>query len=146
MSKLKKDLHIQSPDQGRLFDSEIVEGALNVSMEFRAALSRAISKCKESRYQIAAKISELARHDISKDMLDKYTSSNLDYGLRAEDLPAALKAIGSLAPGRVLFEPLGCDLVDPQESELVKLARLEQENSKLQGEIWALRHRLGIRR
>ena len=55
-------------------------------------------------------------------------------------------SVGSLEPGRVLFQPLGCDLVDPQESELVRLARLEQDNTRLQEEIIALRHKLGIRR
>jgi hypothetical protein len=146
MSKMKKDWNIGSSDQGRLFDSEIVEGALDVSMAFRASLTKHITKSKKSRWQIAAMISELSGHNISKDMLDKYTSGNLDYGLRAEALPATLMSVGSLEPGRILFEPLSCDLVDPLESELVRLARLEQENSKLQGEIAALRHKLGIRK
>jgi len=145
MSNRKKNLNIDLSKQKSLFDTEIVEGALDVSMAFRGALSKAISQCKESRWQIAAKISELTNRNISKDMLDKYTSSNLDYGLRAEDLTAFCAVTKSLEPFRVLLDPLDCEVADPRESKFVRLARLEQENAKLQAEIQRLRYELGIR-
>jgi len=145
MSNCKKKLHTEMSDQGRLFDSEIIEGALDVSLSFRGALSKAISRCKDSRWQIAAKISELTNRNISKDMLDKYTSSNLDYALRAEDLTAFCAVTKSLEPFRVLLEPLGCEVVDPKESKYVRLVRLERENARLQQEIERLRYELGIK-
>ena len=145
MSKGKKDLIPGASDQGCLFDQEITEGALDVSLDFRHKLSTAISRCKQSRWQIAALMSELTRRNITKDMLDKYTSSNLDYALRAEDLPAVLFITRTFEPARALIEPVGGEVIDPHESKLVKLARLERDNQKLQSEITRLRHELGMR-
>jgi len=144
MSKAKKELLIGTSAQCSLFESPIVEGALDVSLAFRDALSKALSRCKLSRWQVAAMMSELTRRNISKDMLDKYTSHNLDFGLRAEVLPALLYIVQSLDPARTLLSPVGGEVIDPGESKYVKLARLEQENQRLQNEMSKLRHELGI--
>jgi len=144
MSKSKRDLHIGVSAQDGLFDNAPVEGALDVSLAFRDALSKALGRCKESRWQVAARISELTGRNISKDMLDKYTSSNLDYALRAEDLPAVLYVTQSLEPIRALLVPVGADAVDPKESKLVKLARMEQEKSRIDADMTQLKHELGI--
>ena len=131
--------------QGSLFDTEIKEGALDMSMSFRDALSKALSTCKDSRYQVAAKIAELTRHQISKDMLDKYTSSNPDYGFRAEDLTAFCAVTGSLEPFRILLEPLACEVVDPKDSEYVRLAKLNQQKTRLLTEIAEVELKLGLK-
>ena len=145
MSKAKKNLHPFLSGQGSLFSDEITEGGLDVSLTFRDALSKALGRCKDSRWHIAAKISELTRHNITKDMLDKYTSGNLDYGFRAEDLTAFCAVTGSLIPFRMLLAPLNCDVIDPTESKHIKLIRLEQENHRLLREIEQLQRELGMR-
>ena len=132
--------------QGLLFEELIIsEKALDVSLVFRDALSKALRRCKESRWQVAAKISELTGRNISKDMLDKYTSSNPDYGFRAEDLPAFCVVTKTIEPFRVLLEPLCCEVSDPEESKLVKLARLEQKKTRLEIEVARLKAELGIK-
>ena len=145
MSNSKKKLSILPSNQGSLFDTPVSEGALDVSLSFRDALSKSLSRCKDSRYQVAAKISELTKHNISKDMLDKYTSSNIDYGFRAEDLTAFCAVTGSLESIRVLLGPISCDVVNPEDSEYVKLAKKNQEKSRLLKEIAELEARLGLR-
>ncbi|MDR2018535.1 MAG: hypothetical protein LBQ00_06670 [Syntrophobacterales bacterium] len=145
MSNSKKQSTKVLSGQGSLFDTEISEGALDVSMAFRDALSKALTSCKDSRYQVAAKISELTKRNISKDMLDKYTSSNLDYGFRAEDLAAFCAVTGSLEPFRVLLSPLRCDVVDPHDSEYVRLAKLNQEKTRLLNEIAQVEFKLGLK-
>lgn len=146
MSKSKNVLQSFLSEQGNLFDSKIIEGSLDLSLIFRDSLSKALRGSKDSRWQIAAKISELTGHNITKDMLDKYTSSNLDYGFRAEDLTAFCAVTGSIDPVRVLLEPLGCDVLTPDDAGYVRLAKLERENVKLIGEISRLRIHLGIKR
>jgi hypothetical protein len=146
MSNPKLFLRKALSSQGSLFDTEITEGALDVSLIFRDSLSKALTRCKDSRWQAAAKISELTRHNITKDMLDKYTSSNLDYGFRAEGLTAFCAVTGSIEPFRALLAPIKCEVVDPTESKYIKLARLERENARLQEEIARLRVDLGIRK
>lgn len=142
MSNNKKLVIPRVSNQGGLFDGEIVEGALDVSLSFRAELSKALSRSKESRWQQAAKISELSRHSITPDMLNKLTSSNLDYALRAEDLPAVIMVTGHLGLARVLLNPIGCDAIDPTESKLIKLARLQQDSERIQAEITKLKQEI----
>lgn len=146
MSKSKKVLHPFSSEQGRLFDDKIVEGSLDLSLIFRDSLSKALRKSPDSRWQIVAKISELTGHNISKDMLDKYTSTNLDYGYRAEDITALCAVTGSVDPIRVLLEPLGCDVLTPGEHDWIKLAKVEKEKAELEREIYRLKEKLGIRK
>jgi len=146
MSNPKLFLRKALSGQGSLFDDKITEGGLDLSLIFRDSLSKALRKSPDSRWQIVAKISELTNHSISKDMLDKYTSSNLDYGFRAEDLTAFCAVTGSIDPFRVLLEPLGCDVLTPGEHDWIKLAKLEKENTQQQREIAELRLKLGIRR
>lgn len=146
MSKTKKDLHIGTPDQGSLFDSDLEAGTLNVSLAFRDKLSKAITKCRYSTWQVAALISRLSGHNVSEDMLNKIKASDPAYALRAEDLPAVLYVTQSLEPARVIVEAIGGTVSDHNESKFVKLARLEHDNARLQGEIIKLKTELGIRK
>jgi hypothetical protein len=127
----KKDLHIVSI-QGGLFGRE---GSLDVSLGFRGALSRVFSKCKDSRYQLAAKLSELTGRDISKSSLDKYCSSDLTWGLRAEDLPATIAVTGSVEHVQVLLDPISISVVTAQDNKLLRLAKLTQDRNRLSIEI-----------
>jgi hypothetical protein len=146
MIKPKKTLHNSLSSQGNLFDIPLVEGSLDISLSFRAALSRVFGKCKDSRYQLAAKLSEYTRRNISKDSLDKYVSSNLDYALRAEDLPATIAVTGSLEHIQVLLDPVSCSVVTPEDNKLLKLARLTQQRNRLSVEIARLENEIGITR
>lgn len=149
MSNRKRDKDNPLSAQERLFDSGAPDGALDVRLPFRASISRALgrlSKSAISRWHIAAETSRLNGRELSKDILDKCTSSNLDYGLRAEDLPGLFYVLQDLEPLRVLLSSIGCEVIDEKESEFVRLARLERENAELQGEITRLRSKLGIRR
>lgn len=145
MSNNRKKLTILPSTQGTLFDSPIVEGGLDMSLTLRDALSKALAQCKDSRWQAAATISELTGRTLSKDMLDKYTSSNLEYGFRAEELTAFCAVTGSLEPFRVLLSPLSCDVCDPDDTKLVRLARLNRQKTVLLTEIARLEADLGIK-
>ena len=145
MTNRKKESLAGMSAQQTLFDKELAEGCLDVSLAFRAALSKTISGLDVSRWQIAARISELANRNITKDMLDKYTSSNLDYALRAEDLPALCHVSGSIEPAQILLEPLGYEVISPADGDLVRLARLEKQKIILDMKINDLRRKAGIR-
>jgi hypothetical protein len=146
MSIKRKNLHTVLSGQGGLFDTAISEGALDLSLPFRDALSKALSACKESRYQVAGKISELTKRNISKDMLDKYTSSNPDYEFKAVDLPAFCAVTHTIEPFRVLVISLDCDVVNPEDSKHLKLAKLLQQQKSLAIEIARTEVELGIKR
>lgn len=143
MSKVKNLLRRQISIQGGLFDNQIAEGSLDLSLAFRSELSKALSKCEGSRWQIAARISELTRHNVSKDMLDKYVSSNMAYALRAEILPAFCLVTNSLAPLEILVGPLGCQLIDAFENKQKRLADLVRKEARIRAEIDLLKKELG---
>lgn len=131
--------------QACLFDTEVSEGTFDISLGFRQCLSRTMRDCGKDRYHIAAEVSRLTSSSVSKEMLDKYTGSDTAYGMRAEVLPAVCHSIGSLDPFRYLLDPLGSDVLNPEDRDLVRLARLEEEKRKLDVEIAQLRAKRGIR-
>jgi len=145
MAIRKKESLLRMSAQQTLFDKDLAEGCLDVSMAFRSSLSKAISNLKFSRWQIAARISELTNRNISKDMLGKYTSSNLDYALRAEDLTAICQVTGTIEPLQILVDPLGYEIISPEDSDLVTLARLEQKRAQIEIEMSEIRRRRGMK-
>ena len=145
MSKCKKDKHNPMSTQAGLFDTELSEGALDVSMAFRDALSRALRGSKDSRWQVAARISELSGREISKHILDKYTSSDEAHEMKCIHLPAFCVITGTFEPIEVLAEAMGCEVVGPEESKMVRLARLEAEIKRLELKKLRLKSELGIK-
>jgi hypothetical protein len=127
-----------------------VEGALDIDLALRDALTKAMQQHmvrnpKDSRYQIAAKMSELTRHTISKDMLDKYVSSDTGYNIQVRDMAAFCAVTGSLSIAEVVLHPLGREILDPEESKLLELVRKKQARDRLDLEIAVLERETGAK-
>lgn len=72
----------------------------------RTELVQAIKRCELSRYQIAARLSELHQCEISKDMLDKYTAeSGLHYRFPAEWSAGFCLVTGTAGLLQVIAQP-----------------------------------------
>ena len=112
---------------------------------FRVALSEAIEDSGKSRYQIVCEINERTGRDMSKHMLDKYTSSNPDYSFPSELLPLFCKITGSDKPFRVLLAEVGCSMHTPADRDLVKIARLEEESRRIEAKVKNLRIKCGLK-
>lgn len=143
MSNPKKYLHNVLPGQEGIFND--IEGSMDVSALFRDRLSRSFSQCQLSRWQIAAKISEMTRHNIGKDTLDKITSQNRNYALRAEDLPAVIVITGDAELVRVLLAPTGLQVLKPGEGKLLRLFQLTEKRKKIVSEIQEIERELGLK-
>lgn len=133
-----------SAQQG-LFDTGLSEGALDIGLGLRQCLSRTIGESGLDRYRVAAEVSRLTGSTVSKEMLDKYTSSNPDYCIKAEILPAVCHVLGSLEPFRYLLEPLGSDVLNPEDKDLIELARLQEEERRIQSKILQIRAKRGLK-
>lgn len=133
-----------SGQQG-LFDTGMAEGALDIGLGLRQCLSRAISESGLDRYRISSEISRLTRSTISKEMLDKYTSSNPDYCIKSETLAAFCHVTGTLEPFRYLLEPLGSDVLNPEDRDLIELARLQEQERIIQTKILSIRQKRGLK-
>jgi len=143
MSNPKKNLHNVLPGQEGIFGD--LEGSADISSLFRDQLSKSFSRCRLSRWQIAAKISEMTRHNIGKDTLDKITSQNRNYALRAEDLPAVIVITGDVELARILLAPTGLKVLEPAEGKLLRLLQLTEKRKKIVSEILHIEKELGLK-
>ncbi len=146
MAKSKKDLAMELSGQGSFLDRIQREdpGLLNISLRFRAALSLALRKCLDSRYQVAAKMSEMAEADISKTMVDAYTADSKEYHrFPAEWMPAFVRATGSTEPLIILVQASGYQLITREEEVYVEFARLERQEEEIRKKKEILKRHMG---
>lgn len=145
MSKRKPLIDNGLSKQQQLFEADMSEGEFDILLGLKQLMSRQISSCGLDRYDIAAGISRLTRRDCTKDMLDKLTSSDLAYEPGVLRLGAFCRVTGTLEPLRYALEPLGAEIVNPEDVKFLKLARLEEQRRKLEQEIQMVRSQCGIK-
>jgi len=145
MSKRKVQTEKGISKQGALFDSGMSEGSLDIILGLKQLMSRLISASGKDRYIIAAEISRLTLRDLSKEMLDKITSSDPAYRPDAVMTVAFSQVCGSLEPFHYLLEPLGAEVVTAADMKFLKLARLEEQRRQLEAEIMRVRTQCGIK-
>ncbi len=145
MSKVSRKTDRALSAQQGLFDTALPEGTFDILLGLKQLMSREMSACGKDRYLIAAEISRYTGRDISKDMLDKYVSSEPAYRPPGDIFVPFCHVVGSLEVFRYQLEFLNADVLNPEDRDLVRLARLEEEKRRLDTEIMQLRAKRGIR-
>lgn len=130
-----------STQQG-LFDMTMAEGSLDVLLGLKQLMSREMSGA--DRYLLAAQISRLTGRDLSKDMLDKYVSSDASYRPPADMLVAFCHVVNSTKVFKSLLEPLGRDVLDPEDRDLIDLARLQEQQRVIEAQMLEIRRKRGL--
>lgn len=146
MPKSKKDLSMAMAGQESFLDkiSPAEPESLNISLRLRDALSNALRKCKQSRYQIAAQMSELTGCDISKTMLDAYTADSKEYHrFPAEWIPAFKKTTGDDSVLKILAEGCESQIVSGKDLLYAEAARIDRQIEDLKRKQTIIRNRLG---
>jgi hypothetical protein len=143
MSNRRQKIDPAVSKQPGLFDTSLPEGSLDVLLGLKQLMSREMNG--HDRYLISAQISRLTGRDLSKDMLDKYVSSDASYRPPSDMLVAFCHVVGSLEVFHYLLEHLDADVIGPEDVKFLKLARLEEQRRRLDGEIQQLRTQCGIR-
>ena len=131
--------------QQDLFSCGMEEGALDIDLGHRQCLSRAMQNSGKDRYQIAAEMSRLMKTTVSKEMLDKYAASDTANGMRSTALTAFCFVCNTFEPIRYLLEPLGSDVLNPQDRDLIELARLMEQQKIIETKIMTLRSKRGLK-
>lgn len=122
-----------------------VPGSCDVSDSLRAAMKATIRKCPLSRYEIAARMSELLERDVTKTMIDSWLSETKEYHrIPAEYLPAFCRVVKSPESLRALALVLGMDLADGDDLVGLKLVRLQRKRKRIENEEQELRRKAGI--
>lgn len=132
--------------QRELFASEMAEGALDIDLGHRLVLSQAMSNCGKDRYQVACEMSRLMKITITKEMLDKYAASDPANGIRGVMLTAFCMVTGTFEPIRYLLEPLGADVLTPEDQPLIEWAKLTRQRESIERRLQELESKNGIRR
>ena len=110
-------------------------GSYNCDRRFREAISEALRWSPLSRYQVAARMSELTDTDITKTMLDSWTAeSKVQNRFPAVFLPAFCEAVGSHEPLKLLGGLVGVFVMPGPEALRAEIQRIEEEIAAKQAE------------
>ncbi len=126
------DLLQQSKD---LLPEETDEGSLNIHARFCHILTNSIKESGLSRYKICGIMSHLLGVEVSKSMLDSYTSESKEsHRLPCEYLPAFCIAAGSRAPLQIISEMGGMFCLPGPEALRAEIHKLSEEERKIRTE------------
>jgi len=117
-------------------------GSLDIDSELRAAISEDLKAACDgagrgiSRYEVAARISELIGREVTASMLYNWTSeSHSDYNFPLKLLPAFVIATGrQRRTFEVLSRKAGLFALPGPEALRAEIGQIEEEIRRLQGE------------
>ncbi len=110
-------------------------GALNYSIKLRAILSAALKATPLSRYEVAARMSELLGVEITKTMLYAWTAESREpWRFPFEYVAAFEVACNTTCLQDLLSEMRGSKVLKGEDSLLAELGRIEQMEHNLRAE------------
>jgi hypothetical protein len=122
-------------------------GSLDYSVELAHALSDALKKSPKSRYEIAARMSELVGHEISKAMLDAWTAESKPGWRFPFEYAAAFEvATETTCLQELLCRKRGSRILEGEEALLAELGRLDRDEQQVKQRRQAIRKYLGTKR
>ena len=141
MSKSKK--RFDDPRQKSLFDfiknqasQPTCPGDLNIQIQLKNILSEALKKSTLSRFQVAARMSELLGAEITKTTLDTWTAESKElHRFPAEYLPAFCAATENFLPLELITRKAGAFLFQGPDALRSEIKALEDKCTKLKKEI-----------
>lgn len=144
MSKSHHQTATHISRQQGLFDTGPEEGSFDISLGLKQQLSRDLKGF--DRYLVAAQISKAMLKDISKDTLDKKLSSDMAYQPGLIEVAVICKITGSLEPFRYVLDLLGSDVLNPEDKDLIELARLQEQERTIKDRMAVILAKRGLRK
>lgn len=131
MSRRIRD--ILTPD---LFDvpqaAPSIPGSLSCRAEIAGVMSEALKECQYDRFEVAARMSRLLGREISKHMLDAYTSESRETHIPPLDVAVAFdKATDGFALLNLYASKLGSRINVGEDVLLTELGRIDQMKTEL---------------
>jgi hypothetical protein len=122
-------------------------GSLDYSVELAHVLSEALKKSPKSRYEIAARMSELVGQEIGKATLDAWTAESKSGWRFPFEYAAAFEvACGCTSMQELLCRKRGSRILEGEEALQAELGRLECEEHAVKQRRLAIRKYLGAKR
>ena len=117
------------------------KGSLDIDSEFRAAVSEDIKAAKDatgrelSRYEVAARMSELVGQEITASMLNNWTAdAHEKHRFPCQFLPAFILSTGGRRAFEALSRKSGLFALPGAEALRAEIQRIDEEMKKLKGE------------
>jgi len=129
--------------QMSLLDNGLSEGSLDLSLGLKQMLSQMLKG--KDRWIVAAQISRATGKELSKEMLDKILSSDPAYQPSALVVTAISAIANKLTAFQYLLEPLGSDVLDPADRDLIELARIQEKMKILEAEKLRILNKRGLK-
>lgn len=102
-------------------------GSMNISGQLRNLISEGLKQSTLSRWEVAAKMSELLDTEITKSQLDSWTAESKEaHRFPAEYLPAYCQVTGYKEPIRLIAEFTEGHYLENKEALLADLGRIDQ--------------------
>ena len=118
-------------------------GALSIGTVLRGLLSDLLKKCPFSRFDVAARMSELTGQEITKHQLDSWTAESRDgWRFPLEYLPAFEVAVQTHDVTAWLADLRGCKVLVGKEALEAQLGKLGRMKAELAEEEKAIKHYL----
>lgn len=118
-------------------------GGLDVAMVVREVLADILAAASSrgmDRHEVAAQVSRLSNHDITKNMLDRYCAPSADgWRFPAEALPALTVATGDYRLLEALAERCGCRVYRGEEAMLAEIGALTLQERSVKSRLDTLR-------
>lgn len=126
--------------------TEVRPGSIaGLDVELRQALSRSLKDQPLSRYEVAAKMSEMLGDDISKNMLDAYTAESREtHQISVVRLVAMILATRDYDLLALVAEKVGCRLLVGEEALAAEMGFIDQEIEDLRARRADLKRRTAV--
>jgi hypothetical protein len=107
--------------------------SFNIDLLLRETIVQSIRESPHSRFQIAAKMSELLGVEVTKTMIDSWTAESREGINRfpACYLPAFCHAVGSIEPLKILADLVGSFVIQGEEALMVEQSKIALQKEKL---------------
>lgn len=106
-------------------------GSLDIAMAIREALVDTLAAATSSgmdRHDVAAKVSRLSNHDLTKNMLDRHCAPSAEgWRFPAEAIPALVVATGQYRLLEIIAAACGCKVYRGEEAMLAEIGMLTMQ-------------------
>lgn len=138
-----------NPNQNELMFFEVPAairhdaGGLDIALAVRETLTDLLGAATVQgcdRHEVAARVSRLSNHEISKHMLDRYTAPSADgWRFPLEALPALTQATGDYRLLELVAEACGCKVYRGEEAMLAEIGALTMQERNVKARLVDLR-------
>lgn len=119
-------------------------GALDVGLQVRHLISDLLKACPRNRFEIAAHMSELTGHEITKHQLDSWTAESREgWRFPLEYLPAFEVAVETTAVTAWIADIRGGRVQMGKEALYTEIGKLERLKEDAARKIKQLKHAMG---